>query len=116
LIFSILLIANCGKSSDEPAYEYTLEGTVTLGDQPAEGVSVEAGYKDLSNRSIDYYDIFDSRTDNSGEYKFVLTKPSNKGFFFRARVKHPKSGSWSEWKVSVGAVPGISVWLNFNLE
>ena len=116
LFFLIITIINSCSKSEESVPVYTFQGTVYLKGKPAEGVSVEAGYREIETHSgQNWYDVFGARTDSNGKYKFTLKSKSGetKGWRWHARAKNPETGIWTEWINGRVVPPGGSDSIDF---
>ena len=119
-ILFLILIIYCGKKSSNPSHwEYYFQGTVYLRGNPCSNVLVNLAYRDTGCQiPSEWRTEKETRTDKDGKYEFTLTASNETGYRWRARVQHPESGVWTEWKdggmVSAGA-SGAGT-LNFYLE
>jgi len=116
-VFLVLGLFFYCKSADVTTFEYILEGTVTFNDQPVAGIDVEAGHKAVAAfTGSEFYNEFSAKTDNAGKYRFVVTTRDTDGQIFHARVKHPQTLTWTDWKECSAGAPGVARIINFNLK
>jgi len=116
-VFLVLGLVFYCKSADVTTFEYILEGTVTFNDQPVTGIDVEAGHKAVAAfTGSEFYNEFTAKTDNSGNYTFTVTTRDTDGRIFHARVKHPQTLTWTDWKESRHGAPGVAFKIDFFLK
>jgi len=100
LIFSLLFLLQCKKSSSNDSYGIcVIEGSVTLDGQPYAGVYVEYGFAYVRGSTIGTDLTWSSQiltTDADGNYTFSREQLNDR-YDYHVRAMHPIDGYWRDY-------------------